>query len=97
MKPFRFLPLAEKELQEAAQFYNEERSGFGDLLLAEFETVMARLGRHPESGAMVSRRLRVARLNDFRYSVIYKVEGEELIVVAVAHQSRKPGYWKGRA
>lgn len=96
MRSYRLLPVAEKELQDAAQFYNDDRPGFGDQLIEEFEVLMERLGRHPESGPRISRRLRTAHLNDFRYSVIYRVEDEEILVVAVAHQSRKPGYWKGR-
>lgn len=96
MKPYRLLPIAEGELQDAAKFLNADRPGFGNQLIEDLELLMDRLGRHPESGPKISRRLRVAHLNDYRYSVIYRNEADEIVVVAVAHQSRRPGYWKGR-
>ena len=32
----------------------------------------------------------------FPFSFIYFVEGESVFVVALAHQSRCPGYWRER-
>ena len=96
MKPFRLTRRAELELEEVRQFYKAESSDLGDRFLDEFLSVMERLGHFPESSPRISRRLRVARLNTFHYNVIYKIEPRSILVVAVGHQSRKPGYWKGR-
>jgi plasmid stabilization system protein ParE len=96
MKPFRLLSKAERELEDSVQFYDEEKPGLADRFLDDFLAVMERLGRHPESGALVSGRLRTTRLNDFPYNVVYRIEPRSIVVVAVAHQSRRPGYWKGR-
>ena len=96
MKPSRLLPIAERELQDSAQFYNQENPTLGDRLLDDFNALMERLGRHPESAPLISRRLRIARLSDFPYNVIYKAGSRVILVVAVGHQSRRPGYWKGR-
>jgi hypothetical protein len=35
-------------------------------------------------------------LHDYPYSVVYRVEPREIILIAIAHQSRRPGYWAGR-
>lgn len=96
MKPYRLLRRAELELEEAWQFYKAESLDLGDWFLGEFESVMERLGQFPESSPKISRRLRVARLNVFRYNVIYQIKPNSILVVAVGHQSRKPGYWRGR-
>lgn len=32
----------------------------------------------------------------FPYSVVYHLSGEVIRVIAVAHQSRRPGYWRGK-
>ncbi|MBI3775205.1 MAG: hypothetical protein HY273_06575 [Gammaproteobacteria bacterium] len=32
----------------------------------------------------------------FPYSLIYTVSSEEIRILAVAHHSRRPGYWQGR-
>jgi len=96
MKLYKLLPIAEQELYDSARFYKERSDGLGEQLLIDFESVMERLGQYPESGPRVSRRLRVARLRDFPYDVIYHIERERILVVAFGHQSRKPGYWRGR-
>ena len=96
MKPFRLLRKAELELEQAWQFYRAENTDLGDRFLGEFLAVMERLGHFPESSPKISRRLRVARLNKFRYNVIYQIEPNSILIVAVGHKSRKPGYWRGR-
>jgi plasmid stabilization system protein ParE len=96
MKPYQLLRRAEFELEDARQFYRAESPDLGNRFLDEFESVMERLGRFPESSPRLSRRLRVARLSVFRFNVIYQIKPDVILVVAVGHQSRKPGYWRGR-
>jgi len=40
--------------------------------------------------------IRRCRLHRFPYSVIYTQDGADILVLAVAHQHRKPGYWRKR-
>lgn len=40
--------------------------------------------------------IRRCRLRRFPYSEVYTQEGAELLVLAIAHQHRKPGYWRNR-
>jgi toxin ParE1/3/4 len=96
MKPFELHPIAIEELIESARFYEERSPGFGDKFLDKFFALMERLGNYPESGSRISKRIRVAMVSDFPYSAVYRVERDRIYVVAVAHQSRRPGYWKGR-
>jgi plasmid stabilization system protein ParE len=96
MKPYTLLPIAEQELLDSARFYDQANPGTGDRFIDDFLKLMERLGRHPESASRISKRLRVGRLADFPYSIIYRLETERILVVAVGHQSRRPGYWKGR-
>jgi toxin ParE1/3/4 len=35
-------------------------------------------------------------LRQFPYTLVYRVQGEVITVIAVAHQSRQPGYWAKR-
>ena len=35
-------------------------------------------------------------IEDFPYALIYRVSGQTITIFAVAHASRKPGYWRGR-
>jgi plasmid stabilization system protein ParE len=91
------VPLALEELQAAAAFYSESATvELGQAFLAEFERVVTSVLENPRLGAIFRGSRRRALLRRFPYSVIYQVAGEELRVVAVAHQHRRPAYWAGR-
>lgn len=90
-------PEAEADLREAATFYEEQAGGsLAQAFLAEFEHSLARLLDHPEIGPTWRHGRRRLVMGRFPYSVIYSVSSEEVAVLAVAHHSRRPGYWRGR-
>jgi plasmid stabilization system protein ParE len=45
---------------------------------------------------LVDLNVRAKSLKRFPYSVLYSVENNEIVVLAIAHQSRKPGCWRDR-
>jgi plasmid stabilization system protein ParE len=55
-----------------------------------------RLLRYPELGVKAGHGARRFVLHDYPYNLIYRVTPEAIIIVAVAHHSRRPGYWAGR-
>ena len=92
-RPVRFLGAARAELRRAVDRYDTQVSGLGDELLAEVEHSLHRIAASPESGSphlSGTRRMLVRR---FPYAVIYRSDEQEVIVVAVAHHRRRPGYW----
>ena|ERR1700687_3688361 len=92
----RFLLPAEEEMTEASVFYEAATSGLGAAFLNEIQRVINILREHPELGQGVGRGLRRALLHRFPFSLIYSVEMDEVLIVAVAHQHRRPDYWKNR-
>jgi hypothetical protein len=50
----------------------------------------------PERFPLVSRRHRACRLEKFPFQLIFRVSGDVLYIVSVAHAKRRPGYWKHR-
>jgi plasmid stabilization system protein ParE len=90
-------PEAQEDLREAAKFYREQAGvGLSQSLFAEFEHSVSLLLRYPGLGAVWRHGKRRIVMNRFPYSVIYTVVGEQIRVLAVAHHSRRPGYWRGR-
>jgi plasmid stabilization system protein ParE len=89
---------AEHELIEGALYYAREANAeLGQTFLSEFERSIELLLEHPKFGAVwrgVTRRLPLRR---FPYSIVYELRDDEVRVLAVAHQRRRPGFWKGRA
>jgi len=96
MRGFVFLAKAADEFLRATEHYEQERAGLGDDFQSEVQTVISRLMDYPESGAVVLRDARRARVKRFPYDLVYKTRGETLIIVSVMHQRRRPGIWKDR-
>jgi toxin ParE1/3/4 len=90
-------PDAEKELIDAFNFYKERA---GDALarafLAEFERVAELVAANPLYGTSLSGEHRCYPLRRFPYSLVYHVISEEVRVLVVGHQHRRPGYWRNR-
>ncbi len=91
------VPAALAELQDAAAFYAASADvELGLAFLAEFERGVGAIMINPKVGAIFRGTRRRYLLRRFPYSIIYQVSAEELRVIAVAHQRRRPGYWAGR-
>ena len=93
---YRFLLPAEEEMTEASLFYEAATSGLGAGFLDEVGRVINILREYPELGHPVGRELRRALLHRFPFSLIYSVEVDAILIVAVAHQRRRPDYWRNR-
>ena len=93
---YRLLPPAEEEMTEAAVFYEAARSGLGELYLNDIQRAIDTIRERPHLGVAIAYGFRRALVRRFPFSVIYAVEGEDIVVVAVAHQRRGPDYWRGR-
>jgi toxin ParE1/3/4 len=93
---YRFLPPAEEEMTEASLFYEAASPGLGDDFLDDVQRVIEAVREYPQLGPGVGGKLRRALLRRFPFSLIYSVETGAILVVAVAHHRRRPGYWKER-
>jgi toxin ParE1/3/4 len=88
---------ARREIREAHDRYELERPGLGARFEAELEEVLALATVAPLAGSPVGASgLRRMLLDDFPYDVVYRTTAAGLRVVAVAHQKRRPGYWRAR-
>jgi len=96
MKEYQFLPEAEEEMNEAAQFYEGRRERLGEDFLSEVQHTVESILSFPKSGPVVSENLRRRILRRFPFGLLYAIEDERIVIVAVAHLKRRPGYWKDR-
>ena len=92
----RYLPSAREELNEAAAFYEASVPGLGEAFLEDVERAIETVRDSPGIGAHVGRRFRKAILPRFPFTIVYAQRDEEIVIVAIAHQRRRPGYWRGR-
>ena len=92
----RFLEIAERELDEAVTYYNVESPGLGDEFLLQFLNALERIRQYSEAWQRFSQNTRRCRVHRFPWGVIYQILESEILVVAVAHLHRDPGYWHNR-
>ena len=86
-------PAAEHDVEEAAVFY--EREGTPMLaarFVAEFKRLATLLVEHPEIGSPRSNGRRGFSMSVFTSVVIYRVSPNEIKVLVVKHDSKRPGY-----
>jgi plasmid stabilization system protein ParE len=93
---FRFLDVAETELHQAVQWYESQAPGLGDAFLIEVLSAAERISLYPDAWHSLDKGLRRCRLNRFPYGLIYAIEDDDILVLAVAHLHREPGYWRNR-
>jgi toxin ParE2 len=93
---FNFLEIAQKELDDAIEYYNYEVQGLGDAFLAEVLNALDRISKFPEAWHPCSKRTRRCQTRRFPYGVIYQIREKEILIVAIANLHRKPEYWKDR-
>ncbi|MCG6937742.1 MAG: type II toxin-antitoxin system RelE/ParE family toxin [Gammaproteobacteria bacterium] len=65
-------------------------------MLSELEAACETIAELPNTWPKFKHNYRRFFLSKFPFSIIYRVSGDEIFVVAVMHNSRKPGYWKVR-
>ena len=92
----RFLALAQQEMDDAVAWYNEQAVGLGQEFLDELDRAVRRAVTFPMSCPEIEPEIRRCLLARFPYGLIYGVDGETIIVVAVAHLHREPRYWIDR-
>lgn len=90
-------PLAEAEYVEAVDYYLLHAN---PIVGRNFTTVVNRtlelLSKHPAIGAHTRNQFRRIPLHGFPFDLVYRLNREKIVVISVANQSRRPGYWVGR-
>lgn len=89
-------PAAAAEIEQAYGWYEDQRLGLGDELLAEVERVMRLVIESPRRYGVIHRDTRRALLQRFPYSVLFRIIDVDIVVVAFFHGSRDPRVWRLR-
>ncbi|MDK9718749.1 MAG: type II toxin-antitoxin system RelE/ParE family toxin [Trichlorobacter sp.] len=92
----RFIEVAQQELDEAFDWYELQTVGLGRQLIAEVQVATRRIAMFPEGCHEVAPEIRRCLIRRFPYALIYRKALDELIILAVMHQHRKPRYWQTR-
>ncbi len=91
-----FRPAAEQEIREAYAWYEEKHPGLGDAFLSEVDQTVDRVRESPELYTQLHGPIRRALVHRFPYGLLYVLEPERIVVLAVFHGRRDPMVWKAR-
>lgn len=91
-----FLPEADEEFREAARYYESEAAGVGLSFITAVHKGVAEIIELPLASQVVRAGIRKKVLKHFSYNLFYAIESDTIVIVAVAHQRKRPNYWRTR-
>ena len=97
MRQISFHRLAERELNEAALYYESESPGLGVIFLDEIERFIEDIAKNPSGGIKLRGPVRRRILRRFPYGILYSARAEGIRILAIMHLKRRPMYWVGRS
>ena len=89
-------PEAEDDLKEAFYWYEDKRTGLGYDFLLQVDAGINFIYRNPEIHLIEYKGTRKHLIKRFPYKIIYLVEEEKIIILAVLHGKRRPDLIKKR-
>jgi hypothetical protein len=92
----RFLTLAQQEIDDAFVWFDERQEGKGMDFLDELDRVVRLVKTFPLASIEIEPEIRRCLFARFPYSLIYGIEDQTIVVIAVAHVRRTPRYWIDR-
>ena len=89
-------PEALEEYAMAGLYYDNQTQGLGAEFSEDIEETIQRILDAPHRWAFFEQDVRRCLAHRFPYGILYTVENDHVLIVAVMHLSRNPGYWKTR-
>ncbi|HHI77327.1 MAG TPA: type II toxin-antitoxin system RelE/ParE family toxin [Gammaproteobacteria bacterium] len=88
-----FTRIARQELQDAVRYYELAYPGLGHRFRDEVRNAARRIAAYPNAWSVERGEVRKCLLHKFPYKLLYSIEGDHILIIAVAHQHRRPDYW----
>jgi len=91
-----FTRYAKLEFIDAINYYDKEAEGLGKRFKHEVLKSIKRIHQYPVAWSIEQDGVRKFFLHKFPYKILYSIEQNHILILAVAHQHRKPDYWVDR-
>jgi toxin ParE1/3/4 len=96
-RPLEFHPEAEEDYRGAYSWYCERSFPVAERFESAIERALGHIGESPDRWPIHYSQFRKYTLFEFPYKIIYRSDSSRTFVLAIAHGSRKPEYWKKRS
>jgi len=93
---YQYLAPAKGELRSAAHYYRERSLRVASSFMASVQDAIDQIVEFPESAPVIRGHIRGKVISRFPYTLMYRVEDDDVLVLAVAHQKQHPEYWIDR-
>ena len=93
---YEFHPDALEEYNDAGSYFAQKEAGLDLRFIVAVEDAIERILQHPDRYRRFEEDVRRCLTRVFPYAVLYTIEKDYILIVAVAHCSKEPGYWKHR-
>lgn len=91
-----FHPQALAEYSEAVQYYAQQRVELAQAFISAVEDAIYRIRESPERWQVIDEDIRRCLTRKFPYGILYTIEQDYILILAIMHCSREPGYWQDR-
>lgn len=88
--------LAQKEIRDAAVYYESKSLGLGQIFIDSLEITTAQIKYNPTAWPLVGFQIRAIQIERFGYKLFYRIDENIIFILAVAHCRKKPLYWIDR-
>ena len=93
---FRFRPAALEEYEESTLYYATISPLVDRRFVSEIEAAIHRMRQHPKAWTIIEDDTRRCLVKRFPFGIYFCLEADHILIVAVMHLSRMPGYWNDR-
>jgi plasmid stabilization system protein ParE len=93
---YSFHPEARSEFKEAAIYYSEKSPSLASAYYTEVENAIEKIVENPYLYRVIDEDVRRCLTRRFPYAILYTIEDNYILILAVMHCSREPSYWKHR-
>lgn len=93
---FRLLSVASVELAEALAWYRKRSPRAAEGFWLRIQDARRSIVLFPQAAPLISDQARRFIVSGYPYDIVYAVRTDEVVVLAVAHHSRRPEYWADR-
>jgi plasmid stabilization system protein ParE len=94
LKPVRFAFTANHELTAAARWYRRRSPQAARRFKNAIRQASSQVQKHPDAWEMWDPPFRRYFLRSFPFALVYTEEEQTILIIAVMHLRREPGYWK---
>lgn len=93
---FEFHPEALEDYQQSVNWYAPRGTALSEGFMLAVEDAIFRVTEAPERWRVIEEDVRRCLTRVFPYGILYTIESDYILIVAVMHCGREPGYWRDR-